>query len=309
VTVGQTHCSWVHDTLFVDPRGDVFACAHRNPGIVGNIYENTLAEIYNGDRIREFRRQEIAGTLHCMERCTFWQSQVARNTVHADYHTDLKRLQIEFGEKCNIACIMCSQDHKSRLELDDRVVVDRVAIPKSCETIYVFGGEPLVLKSVKRFFDHCAREGSKLTFQTNGTAVTEEMARKIALHCRVINFSLNAASKDVHERINAGSNFEKVLRNVRRVIDAKRDLNGAASVWGHMTIVEENLHEIPAFIAKRQEFGFEHLDFGFDRKLSKFLAQNPAMKRQLAHDVGEAIKMSGNPHRVHAMRLRMLGLA
>ena len=33
----------------VDPKGEVRACCHQQPGVVGNIYQNTLREIFDGD--------------------------------------------------------------------------------------------------------------------------------------------------------------------------------------------------------------------------------------------------------------------
>jgi MoaA/NifB/PqqE/SkfB family radical SAM enzyme len=218
----------------------------------------------------------------------------------------LRRLQIEFGEKCNVACIMCSQDHKSKLELDDETIVENIEIPRSCRTILFFGGEPLVIKSAKRFFDHCAAHNTKISFQTNGTAISEEMAAKIARHCRTINVSLNAASKEVHEIVNVGSRFEKVLRNIRRMLKAKADLNGEVMICGHMTIVQQNMHEIASFIKKRREFGFQYIDFSYDRSVPGLLAEDPALKCRLAAEVRAAVEEEGERPKIDPRR--MLGL-
>lgn len=314
---GRKRCSWIHDSLMINPRGEVSACCHHQPGVFGNIYQNTLQEIFNSDRLQQFRQQEIDGTLPCVEGCTLPQKAAVSEQVLGDYHADLRRLIIEFGEFCNIQCVMCTQDHGSRLELDPETIVKNIEIPKSCEAVTFFGGEPMILKSAKRFFDYCAAHGTKVSFITNGTAVTEEMAAKIAVHCRNINFSLNAATKEVHEIVNVGSNFDRVLRGVRRVIQAKQRLNGKVSISGHMTIVAQNLHEIALFIRKRTEFGFEYLNFGFDYTVPAVLAKDPAMKERLAADVRAAIeddsripplrKPNWQP-RIDVARLRMLEL-
>jgi MoaA/NifB/PqqE/SkfB family radical SAM enzyme len=314
----RKRCGWIHDSLMINPRGEVSACCHHQPGTFGNIYQNTLQDIFNSRQLQEFRQQEIDGTLPCVAGCTLPQKTAVSDHVHGDYHTELKRLIIEFGEFCNIKCVMCTQDHGSRVELDADTIVKNIEIPKSCGTVTFFGGEPMILKSAKRFFDYCAEQGTKVGFITNGTAITEEMATKIALHCNTINFSLNAATKAVHEIVNVGSQFERVLRNIRRVIDAKRTLGGKVSISGHMTIVAQNLHEIPLFIQKRTEFGFEFLNFGFDYTVPDVLAKDPVMKQRLASDVRAAIdedsrtapirKPNWQP-RIDTARLRMLDLA
>lgn len=315
---GGRRCSWVHDTLMVDPRGDVYACCHHLPGVVGNIYEAPLKQIYNGDEIRKFRRQEIDGTLACAAGCTLQQSAGLPDGVHHDYHADLSQLLIEFGEFCNIACIMCTQKHDSKLELDPEIVVRQIELPKSALRVTFYGGEPLILKSAKAFFDHCAAHDTKVSFITNGTAITADMAAKIALHCRVINFSLNAASRRIHELVNAGSNFDRVLRNVKRVIEAKRELKTRVIIMGHMTIVDQNVHEVAEFIGKRAEFGFEYLNFSYDRKVPAFLARNPELQERLVGEIRSAIAAdfaigrkftATETPRIDTGRLRALGLA
>jgi MoaA/NifB/PqqE/SkfB family radical SAM enzyme len=306
---GRKRCNQVHDSLFIDDRGDVFACCHYKPGVIGNIYKDTLEEIYNSDIIRQFRQKEIDGTLACVENCTLPQSGILSDTIEHDYHTDVRQLKILFGERCNVKCIMCTQDHMSKLELDEEVLVSNVEIPRSRPTVIFQGGETLILKSAKRFFDHCADNGSKIGIITNGTAISEEMAKKIALHCSNIEFSLNAASKETHEIVNVGSRFEKVLRNIKRVIEAKRRFNGTVTIIGHMTIVPENIHEIPEFIRKKAEFGFERISFGYDKSVPGMLTQNPTMKAELSIAVRAELARTNPTKHVYASRLRMLGLA
>src|SRR6202034_3684918 len=99
------------------------------------------------------------------------------------------RLQIEFGQKCNVRCIMCTQNHTSKVELDGETLVNNIEIPRSCGPIILQGGETLILDSAKQFFDHTAASGGKVSILTNGTAISEVMAEKIALHCQYISFS------------------------------------------------------------------------------------------------------------------------
>ena len=128
------------------------------------------------------------------------------------------------------------------------------------------------------------------------------------------DFSLNAASKEIHEIVNAGSKFEKVLRNVKRVVDAKREVGGEVLIGGQMTIVEQNIHEIPEFIVKREEFGFEVSKFSYDWRVPRLLARDPALKSRLTEEIGAAIetamrgKAAGELKRIHTERLSMLGL-
>jgi MoaA/NifB/PqqE/SkfB family radical SAM enzyme len=315
----RKRCSWIHDTLVINPRGEVSACCHQQPGVLGNIYENTLEEIFNGARLKEFRQQEIDGTLHCLEKCYIPQNPRVPDHVNGDYHSDLQNLLIEFGEFCNVSCVMCPQDHGSRLELDPAKLVKNIEIPKSCNRTWLWGGEPLVLKSARDYFEHCIANGIKVNILTNGTAMSEQMAAKIAVHCGIIRFSINAATREIHEIVNVGSQFDRVLRNIGRVVQAKQELNGNVVIVGHMTLVKQNIHEIPLFIRKREELGFEYLDFNFDAKIvPRLLSEDPEMRKRLASEIQAAIEEDTRipptpaPNqlpRIDASGLRVLGLS
>ena len=43
----HTFCPRLWDEVFVDKNGDVYTCCHRKPRAWGNIYRNTLAELWN----------------------------------------------------------------------------------------------------------------------------------------------------------------------------------------------------------------------------------------------------------------------
>jgi hypothetical protein len=42
MTDSRKRCSWTHNAPLINSRGDVSACCHQPPGVVGNIYQNTL---------------------------------------------------------------------------------------------------------------------------------------------------------------------------------------------------------------------------------------------------------------------------
>jgi hypothetical protein len=85
-----------------------------------------------------------------------------------------------------------------------------------------------------------------------------------------------------------------------------------------MTVVEQNIHEIPLFIRRRAEFGFEYLNFGFEHSVPRLLAKDPKMKERLASEVRTAVEEDAKlapipkPHgypRIDLSRLRLLDLA
>jgi hypothetical protein len=77
---------------------------------------------------------------------------------------------------------------------------------------------------------------------------------------------------------------------------------------GHMTIVRENIHELPLFIRKFREFGFDGVDFGYDASVPKMLRFQPLRKRRLRREVQQALAECDDRSEVNDLRLRLLGL-
>ncbi|MFQ5443018.1 MAG: SPASM domain-containing protein, partial [Nitrospinales bacterium] len=121
-----TFCKRLWDRVYIDQFGEVYACCKFQPDKLGNLYENDFMDVWNGPRIQEYRKNSINGALHCFEKCTLLSPEdKADNRVHNTSLTvqekNLKKVRLMFGEGCNIACIMCKQDHRDRVALTEAV--------------------------------------------------------------------------------------------------------------------------------------------------------------------------------------------
>ena len=307
----ETFCPRLWDEVFIDDKGDVYSCCHSLPEVLGSIYREKLQDIYNNNLIQELRQQSLDGYLGCYKACKLLdKKQIVRENkpLEIDYYRDLRRIKIMFGEGCNVRCIMCPQNHRSKLMLDYEKLVENVDLAPF-EQIELQGGEPLFIESAKRFFEYAAGQGKKVSFLTNGIMVTDEWAEKVARHSEFIYFSLNAATKETHERVNVGSKWDRVLRNVERVRDARLTAGSDLRILGHMTIIPENWREIALFIRRFKEFGFDAINFGYDRKFPAYLRTKVAAdeRETLAQEIRAAFAESGDAALVDANRLRILG--
>ena len=159
---------------------------------------------------------------------------------------------------------MCGQDH------DNKVMLNLGSIKKQINLDYIkhvdiLGGEPLLIKQVRDFFDYLIEKKIKVNFISNGTIMNDNLAKKICLNSEVFMVSLNAATKKTHEKINLGSKWEKVLENIKKVNFYKNKYNTSLVLHGHMTIVIGNLHEIHLFIKNYEKFGFGRIDYYYGR--------------------------------------------
>jgi MoaA/NifB/PqqE/SkfB family radical SAM enzyme len=166
-------------------------------------------------------------------------------------------VQIEPVGQCNLRCTMCAVPFRpdgrdgalAFMRFDDFVaIVDQFP---ALESLHLQGlGEPLMHP---RFFDmvaYAAGKGIAVSLNTNLTLLSARRAQACAASgLDAVHVSLDGASAAVYERIRVGARFDKVLRNLRRLV-AARDAHGAGSPHIRLVAVlmRDNLAELPALV-------------------------------------------------------------
>lgn len=302
-------CNKLWDEIYVNAEGNVFACCHEGPEIIGNIYENKMEEIINCEKICNIRRKSIQGELACLSTCNLSPEGKANNIkdlAGGVVGNQFNVLKILFGERCNINCIMCWQDSRN-LKMIDFNYLKKIDIHKFKHVI-LQGGEPFCSKEALDFADFVISQNVEISFLTNGLLITPEWAKKIAQNSDFIHISINAATKETHELINRGSDYNKVLENVELLHHYKEVYNSKLLIKGHMTIVKENLKEIALFIENFEKMGFDIGRFGYEKSVLEYLNENIEYKESLKTEIDLAIAKA-NKEKIDINRLRILGLA
>lgn len=228
--------------------------------------------------------------------------------IVADY-SSLKRLKVQVGQDCNIHCTMCYQnkDKQNNHSIDIERLKEQVDF-SPFEKVDIQGGEPMFIRSGRDLFEYSASLGKKVSFVTNGTVMNQTWAEKIALNSSIFHVSLNAATKETHEMINSGSSWEKVLRNIQMVREARERLDGEVEIKGHFTIIRKNCREVPLFIERFRGLGFDTIDFGYDFRFPYYLAIHPLLFQRLKSSVSGAYKNSQYKDSIDSLRLSSLKL-
>ena len=185
-------------------------------------------------------------------------------------------------DTCNMRCIMCEEHsphsglqaarrregRQRRLmpfDLIRRVVTD--AAPRGLrEIVPSTMGEPLLYEHFDDILDLCSRYGVRLNLTTNGTFPrlgAKAWAERIAPVASDVKISWNGATKATQEAIMIGSNWEKVLGNVKTFI-AVRDAHAGAGgnrcrVTFQLTFMEANVAELPDIVRLAAELGVDRV--------------------------------------------------
>ncbi len=305
----HTFCPKLWEEFFIVEDGAVFPCCER-PQEVGNLYHNTLTEICNSETYQQMRRDSLNGKLKCYKNCRLLKKDKIKPDFNkkpkADYGK-MKKLRMLFSEKCNLNCVMCHQNSNAKQVLSMDVMKKNIDL-RPFESIDSQGGESLFIKEANQFFDHATSQGKKINLITNCTLVNDIWAEKIARHSEFVHISLNASTKETHEAINRGSNWERVLENIQKIKKQKELLGTDLNIIGHMTLLLRNLDELPDFIKNYEKFGFDTINFGYTRSVQFYMKGNPLKRKALAKKVQAAIAELKHPENVDALRLELLGL-
>ncbi|HJV53571.1 MAG TPA: SPASM domain-containing protein [Noviherbaspirillum sp.] len=216
-------------------------------------------------------------------------------------------VQIEPVGQCNLRCRMCPVQFRGEgLPGRPRAFMDFDAycrlidqFPQLAELQLQGLGEPFLHP---RFFDmvhYAAARGILVSTNTNLTVLTEARAEEcVQSGLRVLHASLDGAGAATFESIRLGARFERVLRNLRRLVAARRRLGSALPEIRLVAVVmRANLHELPDLVrlARREgvpDISVQHLCHDFGESTL------PAQYRPMRDFVERESLQGDDPHRV-----------
>ncbi len=206
-------------------------------------------------------------------------------------------------DTCNLHCIMCEEHspHRPRLQarpatgraarlmpidLMRRVVAD-AASHGLREIVPSTMGEPLLYEQFDDILSLCAEHNVQLNLTTNGTFPrlgAEAWAKRLVPLTSDVKISWNGATKETQESIMLGSNWERLLANVRAFV-AVRDAHVAAGgnrcrVTLQLTFLEANVGELSDIVRLAVELGVDrvkghHVWTHFDALREQSMRRNP----------------------------------
>ena len=306
---GSTICMKMWDSVFIDVTGDVFFCCRRSPSSLGNIYHQHLDDIWRGEIAGEYRHRSLSGQLACHKNCTLLSKALkatSSNVVEARVPA-LRKVHLEHHEYCNIACIMCYQrDGGKPRHIPNETIKNRIDF-SSISEVQLQGGEPLAYKPCRELFHWLVEElGIPVTLQTNALLIDDALARLISERCTEIMIALNAATAETHELVNFGSNWSRVLRSIRLLQETKTACDSELCIEGQMTLVRENVHELPDFIRFAEQIGLDSISVSWEESVPEYLGNNPALFQRIRSLLQPLLSSSVFKKQKHPERLGIL---
>lgn len=241
------------------------------------ILQRTLGEKY-GERYHAYRRAYY----HSLE--------ADRHGSAPDFaHT----VTIEFVNRCNLSCSMCYvANHtfpKATLSLDEvRAIIDEVAGKEQTGLLLGVGSEGLLYKNIRKVIEYAkSRDVMDIILMTNGTLLSEDLAEfLIKLEVSRVCISVDAATRETYEKVRGKDELDKLERNIRGLVAAKRRLGSALPVVRlSFCAVPENQHEQVAFREKWEDV-VDYIDY---QKVADFSHVGSEEEVELGESAGERL--------------------
>ena len=244
-------------------------------------------------------------------------------------------VQIEPVGQCNLRCEMCPIQFRQDgppygplafMEYDTYTrLIDQF---KNLKELHLQGlGEPMMHP---RYFDmvrYAVDKGIKVTTNSNLTLINAKRAELcVTSGLDTLHVSIDGATAKTYEEIRKRAHFDKVIRNLEMVLEARERLNSnLPHLKMVMVIMRKNLHELPdlMYLANRyhmEEVFVQHLahDFGEEslpasyKPMRDFVQQQTLLEedtnrieeyfgqaRQIANELGLKLRLPHTRMRIH----------
>jgi MoaA/NifB/PqqE/SkfB family radical SAM enzyme len=249
---------------------------------IGNMKNNTIGEIWNSERARYVRRKMYLGEWQdiCNPICprvsvykrdkTFIPYDYLENfdfltpglvdeiKNKKDYLSSSPTVfNLSNSRVCNLSCIMCDRESQT----DDHELIKKTAqdvlnyLPTARKLVLTGVGDPFARPDTRSLLIDFNGRDSDLRFDlmTNALLLPRYWEQIKHQNFGSILISIDAATKEIYEKIRVGGAWDTLLRSLALV---KENRNRFSSVTLNMTVMKSNYRSIPEFIDFTESYGF-----------------------------------------------------
>lgn len=273
--------------------GEVYTCCP--PFIqnfsIGNILKQPFSEIWNGEKVRDFRKKILKGDLSfCSDNClrkTMYEEIPANISDFVEiYPTEFS---ISSDMSCNVKCTICRDNLILNQQKDFEKELDEKWIPvfKNAKLIrFGCSGEPFASRKETTLIKKIAETYPEVRFQihTNGILGTEKLLTDLNILNKIdiMTVSIHSATEDTYNKIVKGGNYKKVKENLKLYSQMKK--NGLIKFFRIIFVVfSENYKDMPIFAnmaeeldAEAQFWAFRQNNTEIGRNMDKYDITNQA---------------------------------
>lgn len=252
-----------------------------HPDVVMNQIEQALAEqafnLYTGNSI--FSELPLRTIYNYLSLNTFYGNQnpeIIKLLQRLEPYPFM--LELEATQwVCPLKCIFCEIQYDKREKPMQLSYKDFLYIVNQFPDLRWAGvnalGEPLTNPDfLKMVWELDRRKVAQEIYMTTFLLKEEDMKQFVNMSSFLLTkFSIDGATKETYEKVRVGSNFDKVIRNIKALARYKRQ---AGRHWPqiefHYLVLQQNIHECEMFIDLIDSLNIECTGIMFSQLLHEF---------------------------------------
>jgi radical SAM protein with 4Fe4S-binding SPASM domain len=235
----QTFCLVPFTNLILDPGGNICVCRHKGTEmIIGNLKEQSLEEIWNGEFLQRWRREFLQGKPQICEKemahqkcqqCQYNNQLLPKIELKELISTLPLKLTANLNGQCNLKCQMC---HVWKLpngyyNEENFWKPGREGLFRQLQEIDMLSGEPFIQADTFRLIDEVSAVNPtcKWMFTTNAhynfTPKIEQALDKIDIKYLVI--SVDSFDQETYAKIRPPGKISVVLKAVESFLRYRQE--------------------------------------------------------------------------------------
>lgn len=172
-------------------------------------------------------------------------------------------LEIDPSNACNEQCIWCCwEEHRKNKEMMPWELMEKIihnlARVGVKGLIWTGGGEPLMNQYTIRGMELAKSLSMENGMFTNGILMTSDKISSIVKSCTWIRISLGAATAEVFKKTHGTNDFDKIISNIQKFVQIKKELKSDISIGLSMIIHKVNYHELYDEAKMAKELGVDY---------------------------------------------------
>lgn len=181
-------------------------------------------------------------------------------------HKTLIVTEFDLTNRCNNNCPGCCGVRENGAQLTREqidLIVQSLRDIGNQGVILSGGGEPLISPHFSYAVKELRKNGMKLGLNSNGLALTEELAELIADNCTYFRISLDAASPELYKKTHGmpPAAFQKTVDNIRMFARVKKARGSQTSYGVGFLTSRDTAGEMEAFVRLARDCGVDFAQF------------------------------------------------
>lgn len=260
---GNSLCPLPFTQLYLHSTGDVSPCSFTQSVVLGNVKDQSLLDIWQGEKLQEFRSAHLKGGAAI---CNDHQKQFFCHLHHerlksvAQYSetvaTPPLRLDFMLDSFCNLKCVMCTNVLEDRGGYDHDEFWDHCknSIFPFVKEIEIIGGEPFILPHTSKLVEMVTSVNPDCLWRvtTNAAYQLGPKLKKLAdqMKFESLAISIDSLKEATFAKIRLGGDLNTVLSTTDSWIDYahNRPSGREIKLVCNFVIQKDNAYELPAFL-------------------------------------------------------------